>query len=254
MSLEQLASRLNAISGGRFRVPTTPEELEQARRDAEKAKRESELEQAAVIQRNIKNHALKVALGGCSIPPRYQDCTVDNYQVYESAQNIAVNFARQYASDFFGCFAPSSFVFSGTTGTGKNHLAAAICMQIINAGGLAKLATVNELDQQRHAACFGPNANMDQVQFMENLAKVDLLVLDEVGLSTNSQSQKVFIDQLINDRSNRALPTGLISNMNMDELSEHLGPRIMDRLQDGGGNWIDFSWKSYRTMNRGNDQ
>ncbi len=248
MSLNNILNRLSKISGHEINIPK-PEECQRIR---EEAKAKAEAEQYDRFARQQKEHAFKQAVGGSSIPVRYQSATLENYEVYDKAQNCALQFAKEYMQGFTGSVPPSSFVFSGGTGTGKNHLAAALCMAIINAGGSAKLVTVNELDQHRRAACYGQQATMTEIQFMRQVAKIDLLVLDEVGLTTNSASQRVFIDQLINDRSNLGIPTGVITNFNTEELSKELGPRIMNRLQEGGGHWISFTWESYRT--RGNDQ
>ncbi|HDM8192292.1 TPA: ATP-binding protein [Vibrio harveyi] len=242
-TINNLMARLSILSGRDLEIPS-PEVCQEIR---ERATREAEAEQWTRFDRQQRDYKREKALGGSFIPERYQQCTLDNYQVTNDGQSAALHFARSWISDFKSKNYPASFTFSGETGTGKNHLAAAMCMQIIEAGGLAKLITVNELDQHRRAACFGEGATTSEVNFIRQFANIDLLILDEVGLSTNTQSQKVFIDQLINARVNNALPTGMLTNLNIPELSADLGPRIMNRMGENGGSWINFHWESYRT-------
>lgn len=214
----------------------------------EKRRQQAEAQQLGIFERQFKSHALKNALGGSCIKPIHEGCRLHSYRVYSPAQREVLNFSKVYASEFFNGEVNPCFVFSGSVGTGKNHLAAAICLHIMENGGLAKMTTVTELHQHLRSRCFGPNAVMSEDEFMENLAKIDLLVIDEVGLQTNSNSQKVFIDQIINDRTNQRLPTGIITNLGYDGLNHVLGERIMDRLQMNNGAWKSFDWPSYRTL------
>src|SRR5699024_8010711 len=57
------------------------------------------------------------------------NCSFDNYRVECAGQMNALEKARQYAAEFDNSIA--SFIFSGNPGTGKNHLAAAICNTLI---------------------------------------------------------------------------------------------------------------------------
>ncbi|HBV4032592.1 TPA: ATP-binding protein, partial [Klebsiella pneumoniae] len=41
-------------------------------------------------------------------------------------------------------------------------------------------------------------------------------------------------------------PTILISNLPKDELTQFIGERVIDRMNDGGGCTISFTWDSYR--------
>ncbi|WJT09243.1 ATP-binding protein [Vibrio harveyi] len=242
-NFSRLLERIAKRSGHKIQLPT-PEE---AKAHLAKIGAEANAEQYDRFSKQQRDYARNKALGGSFLPVRYQECTFDNYEIYAEGQVQALNFARTWTRDFIDDQAPTSFVFSGTTGTGKNHLAAAMCMEIIENGGLAKLITVNELDQLRRSRCFGPKADLTEIDFLAPFVNVDLLILDEVGLSTNSLSQKVFVDHLVNDRANKDKPTGLISNLQGSELSQHLGERIVDRIATAGGHWITFNWKSNRT-------
>ncbi|MFZ3513759.1 ATP-binding protein [Vibrio harveyi] len=245
-TISNLMARISVLSGHEINIPS----LDECKQTHERATKEAEEQQWNRFAQQQRDYKIEKALGGSFIPDRYQQCSFDNYEVTNDGQMNALKFAKCWISDFLRNNKPSSFTFSGETGTGKNHIAAAMCMQIIKAGGLAKLITVNELDQHRRASCFGDSATTTEVRFMRELATIDLLILDEVGLSTNSQSQRVFVDQLINARVNNFLPTGMLTNLNIPELSADLGPRIMNRMGENGGSWINFHWESFRTRGR----
>ncbi|HFH6599619.1 TPA: ATP-binding protein, partial [Klebsiella pneumoniae] len=51
---------------------------------------------------------------------------------------------------------------------------------------------------------------------------------------------------IINTRYERLKPTILISNLPKDELTKFIGERVIDRMNDGGGCTISFTWDSYR--------
>lgn len=247
-TINNLMTRIAQLSGHKLTIPP----LDECKSAHEQATKEAEQEQWERFSKQQRDYKLEKALGGSFIPERYQGCTFDNYEVTNPGQRHALNFAQSWLTDFKSGNRPSSFTFSGETGTGKNHIASAMCMKIIKSGRLAKLITVNELDQYRRASCFGEAATTTEVRFLREFSHIDLLILDEVGLSTNTTSQRVFIDQLINARVNNSLPTGMLTNLNIPELTADLGPRIMNRMGENGGTWINFHWDSYRT--RGNKQ
>lgn len=56
---------------------------------------------------------------------------------------IALSRARQYVEEFDGNIA--SFIFSGKPGTGKNHLAAAICNELLLRGKSVLIITVADI-------------------------------------------------------------------------------------------------------------
>lgn len=82
--------------------------------------------------------------------------------------------------------------------------------------------------------------------FRVDLCKVDLLVLDEVGIQRGSNGEKVILNQIIDRRLSSMRPVGILTNLNHEELLGALGARVIDRLQMDGGMWVNFDWGSYR--------
>ncbi|SUG79839.1 DNA replication protein [Salmonella enterica subsp. enterica] len=91
-------------------------------------KEQGEIRAAALAR---ENRAMKMqrTFNRSGIRPLHQNCSFDNYRVECDGQMNALSKARQYVDEFDGNIA--SFVFSGKPGTGKNHLAAAICNELL---------------------------------------------------------------------------------------------------------------------------
>lgn len=92
--------------------------------------------------------------------------------------------AKSYAQNFGAGFA--SFVFSGGPGTGKNHLAAAIGNHLLAGGHSVLVVTIPDL-MLRVRECY--DGGQSEASLLDDLCKVDLLVLDEVGIQRGSSGE-----------------------------------------------------------------
>ena len=90
------------------------------------------------------------------------------------------------------------------------------------------------------------NRETSEEQLLSDLSKVDLLVIDEIGMQTESRYEKVIINQIVDRRSSSKRPTGMLTNSNMEEMNKLLGERVMDRMRLGNSLWVIFNWESYR--------
>lgn len=189
--------------------------------------------QAMKMQRTFKRSGIREL---------HMNCSFDNYQVESEGQMKALDLARKYANEFDGNIA--SFVFSGRPGTGKNHLAAAICNELLLRGKSVLIITVADI-MSAMKETFG-NRETSEEQLLNDLSKVDLLVIDEIGMQTESRYEKVIINQIVDRRSSSKRPTGMLTNSNMDEMNKLLGERVMDRMRLGNSLWVIFNWDSYR--------
>ena len=110
--------------------------------------------------------------------------------------------------------------------------------------------TVSEL-MMRLNSCYGENAKITEEQFFDNMVKLDLLVIDEVGLGRTSvnasNNEKLAINQIVDKRLCHLKPTGILTNLDREQINEQLGVRIMDRMRNDNGQWIEFKWPSFRS-------
>ncbi|PWI82108.1 DNA replication protein DnaC [Enterobacter sp. CGMCC 5087] len=195
---------------------------------------------AEVNELNRQARAEKI-LGRSGIQELHRNCTFANYQVHEDGQRKAFTMAKSYAQNFGTGF--SSFIFSGSPGTGKNHLAAAIGNHLLKQGKTVLVVTIPDL-MLRVRSCYDNGGS--EATLIDDLCAVDLLILDEVGVQRESRGELVILNQIVDRRLAGMKPVGILTNLNHGELERVLGVRIMDRLTMDGGIWVNFDWGSYR--------
>lgn len=199
-----------------------------------------------------ENRAMKMQriLGRSGIRELHINCSFDNYRVECEGQQLALARARQYAAEFDGSLA--SFVFSGKPGTGKNHLAAAIGNELILRGKSVLVVTVADL-MSSIKGTFNQGNGLTEERLLQDLSQVDLLVIDEIGMQTESRYEKVIINQIVDRRSSTRRPTGMLSNLDITGMNGLLGERVMDRMRLGKSLWVRFSWDSFRSRVTGGE-
>lgn len=199
-----------------------------------------------------ENRAMKMQriMGRSGIRELHMNCSFDNYRVENEGQRKALTAARKYAEEFDDSIA--SFVFSGRPGTGKNHLAAAIGNHLILRGKSVLIVTVADL-MSNMKGTFSGTSDITEERLLHDLSTVDLLVIDEIGMQSESRYEKVIINQIVDRRSSSKRPTGMLSNLDPAGMNTLLGERVMDRMRLGNSMWIRFDWESYRSRVRGDE-
>ncbi|WP_343192626.1 DNA replication protein DnaC [Buchnera aphidicola (Taiwanaphis decaspermi)] len=199
-----------------------------------------------------KNKAMKMQkiLNKSGIRELYINCSFDNYKVNNNGQNRVLLASKRYAYKFNGNI--SNFIFSGKPGTGKNHLASAIGNYLILHGKKVLIVTVADLMSNMKNTFHGKN-NITEEKLLNNLSNVDLLIIDEIGIQTESRYEKVIINQIVDRRSSSKKPTGMLSNLDHKEMRKLLGERVIDRMRLGNSLWLTFEWESFRKNIKGNE-
>lgn len=187
---------------------------------------------------------LQKIIGRSGIHELHVNCSFENYVATSPRQVGALTKAKSYADSFGGM---GGFIFSGSPGTGKNHLSAAICNQLMRSGKTVLIITVPDL-MMKFRSTYNNDASIKEEQLMDELCTVDLLVIDEIGIQRkNSEHESIVLNQLIDRRLGKIKPTGMLTNLDFKGMSELLGDRIMDRMKMGGSVWVNFDWESYRS-------
>lgn len=83
-------------------------------------------------------------------------------------------------------------------------------------------------------------------KFLWELCKVDLLVLDEIGIQRETKNEQVVLHQIVDRRTASMRGVGMLTNLNYDAMKALLGERVMDRMTMNGGRWVNFNWESWR--------
>lgn len=191
-----------------------------------------------------KKRMAEAIAGRSGVSELHQRCTVDNYLVASNEQAKVRDFTRWFI-DSFDNNNGTSFVFSGESGTGKNHLAAAICNELMRQGKSCLVITITEL-MIRLRKCYGKDSETGEDDFIKSLVKLDLLVLDEIGLQRGTDAEHLLINQLIDQRLNHLRPTGVLTNLNYTDFDKLVGVRVSRRLKANRGKWLKFNWEAYQ--------
>lgn len=205
-----------------------------------------ELERVAAMERERKERMIRSALNQAAIPPRFMSRSLDGYEVDTPEKANALRVSREYAESFQEALEVGrSLVFCGRPGTGKTHLAIGIAKRVIEAGHTAAFMTVmNAIRRIRDT--YRRDSTETETQVIRSFTVPDLLILDEVGMQRGTDDEKVLLFDVINARYEAMRPLIVISNLDLAGVCGYLGERAFDRLREGGGRAIQFTWDSYR--------
>ena len=218
--------------------------------DAERIAREDDEERRkhASALNTKRASKLEELFKRAAIPRRFQSRRFGNYTVDESVpdQADALERTKRYAKHFDKALERgSSMILYGNPGTGKNHLAAAIAHHIIPTfGASVMMITVYELMQKVRAVY--QDKTKSEEELIREIVELDLLILDEVGVQLGTKHEEVILTSIIDGRYADMRPTLLLSNLTREQLVAQLGMRVVDRMEEGGGGAIAFTWDSYR--------
>ncbi len=218
-------------------VPHTQERMAEIAKECEQSVSDKARE-------NNQTSLVESIFGRSGIKKRHLSCSFENYITEIQGQRQAYNQAKNWLVNYRNG-ASCSFVFSGTPGTGKNHLACAIANRVMARKNSVLVITVADL-MLKIRDKYNANSNMTEAQFMKYLGNLDLLILDEVGVQRMSDHEKLMMNMIIDARYTHEKPTGILTNLNTERLTDVLGPRVMERLLENNGEWVAFSWPSYR--------
>lgn len=207
-------------------------------KNAAEAKELEELKAKKELERHAANQK-KAGVSPRNATVRFKDyiaSTPDQQHVYDSVHGLAKGI-------YEGKQVPN-LILTGKVGTGKTMLANCT----INALFKSKKVKVIKLQDmlRKIKGSYQQGANYTEEEAIENYASYDLLILDEVGVSRDTDNDKILIFDVLDGRYQSMLPTMIISNLNIDGIKETLGERVVDRLRDGGGILLGCDWESYR--------
>ncbi|MBI4236228.1 MAG: ATP-binding protein, partial [Chloroflexi bacterium] len=156
-----------------------------------------------------------------TLQPRRSDLSPDQRENLERICQIAKAYAER----------PDGWlVLVGEHGVGKTHLAVAIAHACRERGmGVLFLVVPDLLDHLRYT--FRPESDVSYDQLFEEVKRVPLLVLDDLGAHATSPWAQEKLYQIINYRYNAQLPLVVTTNLPLDEL-ERAETRIASRLAD----------------------
>ncbi len=220
---------------GNTRCPECSKELEERRKKQAEEQRLRQIEASRVARHERSK-----------IPFRFKTRRFDNYIVDNDAQAKALNICKSYAESWERVKQDGAgLIFSGKAGAGKTHLACSIAHEVINQGANVQFSTVAEVMRQIKSS-FAKDAETTEQQEIDHFSNIQLLILDEVGMDYGTDFNKALIFEILNNRYENVLPTILLTNLDAKALTEYLGERLVDRMREGGGRLVSFTWESHR--------
>lgn len=223
--------------------------------NAEAAAREKT--KAEAKEREAKLRAWHRKIGEAGIPERFQNRSLKSFVARTASQQRALNFAQAYADGFDEVLKTGrSAAFVGKPGTGKTHLSAGIGLRIMHRDNRSVLFASVLRAVRRIKETWRRDSVETESQAIAALVFPDLLILDEVGQQFGSDTEKLILFDVLNDRYEKRKPTLLLANVPLDDyedegrikpgLKSFLGERIIDRLREDGGEFVVFDWESNR--------
>ncbi len=212
------------------------------------AREEREEEDAAKVKRAEK---VNRDLSSLQIGKRFKGMTFADYKPTDHAAERILDACRRYVDSFPDRLGDGDgMIFTGKCGTGKNMLAACVCQDVIRQGHTAIHTTVFKL-VRKVKGTWAKGSEQTEEQVIQSFTEPDILVIDEVGVQFGSDTEKLYLSEIINERYEQQRPTVLISNLTMEELEDFLGERVIDRFHEGKSLVLKFTWGSWRRKKDG---
>ena len=133
-------------------------------------------------------------------------------------------------------------VLYGKRGGGKTRMAAELAFMV---GGSRYRTAMRFFLEVR--ATFRKGSERSEMDVIDELAKADLLILDEIQERGETPFEDRLLTHVIDARYAANKPTIMIANLTKSELSQALGDSIVSRATENGIS-IEFNWPSYRSQ------
>lgn len=181
------------------------------------------------------------------IPKRFAEKTFAEFAVSNPAQQVALDACTDYVDNFSKHRREGRcMLLLGKVGTGKTHLAIASASHLINECMVKAIyRTVGTLIGEIRAT-FNDRSGESEAHILREVIGADLLVLDEVGATKQSEFELATLFSIINGRYEQCRPTIIVSNLSPTELNDAIGARCVDRIRENGCIGVAFEWESQR--------
>lgn len=187
-----------------------------------------------------KKQVIEQILANSMIPERYRGKRLKDLKVTQDNQ-AAIERMVQFVRE------PSerSFIFLGPPGVGKTQIACSTLIEFAYCGKRVSYVTVPELMRVLR--------RYDEARdhWFSIWTRVDLLVIDEIGMQLGTESENIVMFDVVNARYSRKLPTIFCSNLDKERFLACIGELVADRLREQKPVIIHLGGKSFRAQKDG---
>lgn len=172
------------------------------------------------------------------IPPRYERCSLANYQVApgNGTQLQAFNYAFKLADEYPAV--DRGLLFMGPVGTGKTHLSTAILRGLIEKGIPCLFYEFGALLKEIQNS-YNPVSQTSELKVIAPVYETEVLVLDELGAVKPTDWVRDTMTQIIGTRYNDRRLTIFTTNYldvrrtpAEETLEDRIGARLRSRLYE----------------------
>lgn len=195
-----------------------------------------------------ENIAIMSRYSSANIPNEYRNIYVSNSPVREGQKEvyeILNTYIQTFSKD--NVRIKNLYLYSTETGTGKTTTSIAILSEYIRRrflyyvkkgvripDNLGYFLDLVEFQSDYNLASMA-NSEEDMLmirRLIEFCQTVEMLVIDDVGVRSATESFRALVHSIINTRVNAGLPTVYTSNVPMDSLNDIFDARLYDRVRD----------------------
>ena len=226
---------------------TCPQGIEQYERGIAEIEAARQAEEKAQVARKMREYVSKI-IGESGMGERFLQRTFQSFVTetpeLKRVKNAAQSYARIFDTQLPKRGEPlpgrNGFIISGTKGTGKTHIAAAIANDLLNRGTAVICMTERNL-LARIRRTYSRNEHIDESTVRGLYERIPLLVIDDLGKEKATDWTLATLYAIIDGRYERAMPIIITTNYDKRSLAERLTPKgedlttaeaIVDRLME----------------------
>lgn len=228
--LDDLLNRIETIS---------PEQLEANERRHQAEKKQADLDAERAREERFRNK-----LRASGVPERYLDASIFNFKAETPEQDQVYEKIMTYFDEIENGSSASMIIF-GAVGTGKTWIGCMLVSARLSDWTTAKIITAKKYSGKIRES-YREGSRQSESEIMEEFGKADLLVLDEVGRQFDTEAEKLYLFDLIDERYRNKKPTVFLSNLDKEALENFVGPAVFDRMKSDGGRAYRLDWPSRR--------
>lgn len=217
--------------------------------------RKAEEERLRIEKERAYQEKIERMIRESKLGERFRSRTFDNFIVNDK-NRIAYEMAKKYSDEFEKYKKQGlGLIFTGSYGTGKTHLAASICHELIKQGFQPIFGTMITLLEKIKATYDDEYAKENEEQVINKYTRCDLLIIDDLGKERPTEWAVEKLYYVINTRYEKCMPVVITTNYTTDKLINRL--TVKDNIETAEAivsriyemcRGVHMEWEDYRKL------